>query len=300
VARVEYQLTDTKHSRKAPDTRGVPSFVAMLRKESEEVVAPADVDGDPAFGGEAAPKADAGFVDAFAASMPEAYRAAFDADAIAAHAGVVQRRGGSATRVEIWRKLPERVLAICVVADDHPGLLAQISAALLAHDIDVVSANAHLRRRDDGAAEAVDILWIRRVPRDTGSVAPIRERDIEAINELTEALVRGRAKLEQAAPYVRPTRSIHGSARVRFEKEKDGTIALTVEAVDRPGLLLVVTKTIFRAGLQIVGLRATSEGGRAIDRFQVAEPDGGPLGQGRQLALQTAIFAAIEERRGED
>ncbi|MBX3187744.1 MAG: hypothetical protein KF819_12045 [Labilithrix sp.] len=280
------RLTVPKHSRKPLDTRRVKPLVAMLPKESDEATEDEihDVPDDAS---------------AFAASMPVAYRAAFDADAIAAHAAIADRRGASATRVEIWRTLPERVVAICVVADDRPGLLAHVSAALLAHGIDVVSAHAYCRRRSDGGAEAIDVLWIRKVPTKEGSVALVRDEDIAAIGELTEALVRGRAKLEQPTPYARP-RSSQGSARVRFEREADGTIALTVEAVDRPGLLLVVTKTIFRAGLQIIGLRASSEGGRALDRFQVAEPDGGPLGQGRQLALQTAIFAAIEDPKGED
>jgi UTP:GlnB (protein PII) uridylyltransferase len=72
-------------------------------------------------------------------------------------------------------------------------------------------------------------------------------------------------------------------------------MVLTVEATDRPGLLLVVTKAIFRAGLQIVGLRATSEEGRASDRFHLAELDGKPLLQARLLTLQVEILSALED-----
>jgi len=72
-------------------------------------------------------------------------------------------------------------------------------------------------------------------------------------------------------------------------------MVLTVEATDRPGLLLLVTQAIFRARLQIVGLRATSEKGRAIDRFHLAELDGKPLVHARLLELQVEIFAAIED-----
>ena len=82
---------------------------------------------------------------AFAASMPASYREAFDEEAFEAHAAVASRREGSATRVEIWKDLPERVVAICIIADDRPGLLSQISAALVAEHIDVVSAHAYCR-----------------------------------------------------------------------------------------------------------------------------------------------------------
>src|SRR5438552_10280819 len=99
-------------------------------------------------------------VRAFTASMPASYRAMFDADAIEAHAAIVARRGGRTTHLEVWKELPERVVALCVVADDRPGLLSRISAALVAHDMDVVAAQAYGRGRSRTAREAVDLLWI--------------------------------------------------------------------------------------------------------------------------------------------
>ena len=234
--------------------------------------------------------------------MPTSYREAFadDDEAIEVHAGIAQRRGASATRVEIWKDLPERIIAICIVAEDRPGLLSQISAALVAHEIDVVTAHAYLRTRLDGAAEAIDLLWIRRVPRANGSVGPIRARDVAAIGEMVDALVRGNADFDPAVQFARAMRSGASSTRVRFDDGAgDGTMILTVEATDRPGLLLVVTKAIFRAGLQIIGLRATSEEGRAIDRFHLAELDGKPLVQARLLSLQVEIFTALEDGDGD-
>ena len=117
----------------------------------------------------------------FIASMPLSYREAFDDEAMLAHAGIAARREASATRVEIWKDLPERVVAICIVAEDRPGLLSQISAALVAHEIDVVTAHAYCRARSNGTQEAIDLLWIRRVARANGSIGPIRARDVAAI-----------------------------------------------------------------------------------------------------------------------
>src|SRR5262245_47571952 len=104
------------------------------------------------------------FVRRYIASMPKRYRALFDADAIRTHAGIVYRRGARATRIEPWRDLPGGGLAVCVVADDRPGLLSRISAALVAHAMDVASAQAYVRKRDDGRDEAVDFFWLARAP----------------------------------------------------------------------------------------------------------------------------------------
>ncbi|MBX3224851.1 MAG: hypothetical protein KF795_30325 [Labilithrix sp.] len=231
---------------------------------------------------------------AYVASMPPEYRGAFDAEATRAHAAIVERRGTHATHVEIWRELEGRVVAICVVADDAPGLLSRISAALVGARIDVVSAHAYCRRREDGGVEAVDLLWIRRLPGPTGAVLPIRARDVVT---LADAIARAATGAADVAPISAPAPIAPGSsARVRFETEQeDGSTILTVEAVDRPGLLLAVTQALFRADVQVLGLRATTERGSAVDRFKLADADGTPLRRERLFALQIAILGAIEE-----
>ncbi|OJY16169.1 MAG: hypothetical protein BGO98_04975 [Myxococcales bacterium 68-20] len=229
----------------------------------------------------------------FVASMPAEYRGAFDHEATRAHEAIVRRRHGRSTHVEIWRELEGRVVAICVVADDRPGLLSRISAALVARQIDVVSAHAYCRPREDGTVEAVDLLWIRRLPGPTGAVGPIREKDIVALGEAIDR----DATEAPTEPISSPTPLASGtSARVRFETdEKDGSTILTVEAVDRPGLLLAVTQALFRADVQIVGLRATTERGSAVDRFKLADADGTPLRRERLFTLQIAILGAIDD-----
>jgi [protein-PII] uridylyltransferase len=245
---------------------------------------------------------------AYAASMPSGYRSAFSADDQRAHEAIVRRRGDRATHVEIWRELPDHVVAICVVADDSPGLLSCISAGLVDTDIDVVGADAYCRRRKNRRIEAVDFLWIRRIPNAAGVVPPIRARDIAAIaRAIEEAAGPGeRARRDSVASQRVPSVSLAAArprpeerapiARIRFDNDpRDGTTILTVEAVDRPGLLLAVTQVLFRAGLQIVGLRATTERGAAVDRFHIAEVDGAPLRQERLLELQAEILGAIDE-----
>ncbi len=231
---------------------------------------------------------------AYVASMPAEYRGAFDHEATRAHEAVVRRRGDRSTHVEIWRELSERVVAICVVADDKPGLLSRISAALVAQHIDVVSAHGYCRTREDGSVEAVDLLWIRRLPSAAGSVPPIRAKDILALSETIDRAAAGTGTGE--APVSAAPLPSGASARVRFETDaQDGATVLTVEAVDRPGLLLAVTQALFRADVQIIGLRATTERGCAVDRFKLVDAGGTPLRRERLFELQIGILDAIDE-----
>lgn len=238
---------------------------------------------------------------AYLASMPPDYRRAFDLDAARAHEAIVRRRKDRSTHIEIWRELPERIVAVCVVADDRPGLLSVISAALFEEQIDVVSANAYCRTCPDGDVEAIDLLWLRRLP-SSGSSRPIRAKDILLLAKTIERAVgdavirRKLGVLDGSDATSTEPLPANASARIRFDTDsKDGSTILTVEAVDRPGLLLAVTQALFRAGLQIIALRATTERGSAIDRFHLAEVDGKPLRRERLLTLQTAILGAIEE-----
>lgn len=238
---------------------------------------------------------------AFVTSMPPSYRKAFDRDAMHAHAPIVARRADRATHVERWRDEADGVAVLCVVADDRPGLLSRITEALVVHALDVASAHAYSRVSPSGANEAIDFLWVRKVLGDEepSSFGPLDDDDVARVRTTVDELVRGIHASEgsRAKRRLRRAPSPPSATVVRFEtNELDGTAVLTVEAIDRPGLLLAVTQTLFRAGVQITGLRARTEDGKARDRFVLAERDGKPLASERRLALQIAILAALEER----
>ena len=232
----------------------------------------------------------------FDLSMPEEYREAFDEESREAHAEIVGRRGAASTHVEIWRELPERVVAICVVADDQPGLFSRIGVALVRERFDVVAAHAFGRQRADGEHEAVDILYIRHLAGRDGVHRPVRERDIDALRDAIDEAANdyGQSGANAIVHEIEPV-SAGAVTRVRFDTDADGATVLTVEAVDRPGLLLAVTAALFRAGIHIVGLRATTESGCAVDTFKLAEADGRPLRKDRTFALQVAILDALDD-----
>jgi [protein-PII] uridylyltransferase len=230
---------------------------------------------------------------AFVLSMPRRYRELFDDIAQREHAAIAYRRGSAAAHAEIWRELPHGGAILCVVADDRPGLLSRISAALVVHELDVVAAQAYTRTPPAGA-EAVDFFWLRRVD---GAAVPaaVSATDAARVSEVLASLVEGKYTVDDVARdahaiRARPT----GATRVRFDEGEDrGLAVLTVETCDRPGLLLAISQALFRRRVQIVWTEARSERGTAIDRFHLAEFDGAPVREDTRRKIQADILEAI-------
>jgi [protein-PII] uridylyltransferase len=226
--------------------------------------------------------------------MPEGYRETFDGAAIREHAAIVARREGAAAHAEIWRREPQERAVLCIVADDRPGLLSMISAALAAAHLDVVAAQAYTRTTPSGEPEAVDFVW---VARDPAAGLPVRSADAVRVATSLRALISGETSVEAVARLGRRPSSPppNASTRVTFDDApKTGLAVLTVETFDRPGLLLAITLALFRARVQIVASEATTEQARVIDRFTLAELDGSAVLRHRRGAIQTAVLAAID------
>ncbi len=84
------------------------------------------------------------------------------------------------------------------------------------------------------------------------------------------------------------------ATRIAMSDTENGELLMTIEASDRPGLLLAITRSLFRAGVQIVASEATTEGGRVVDRFTIVEIDGSPVSEKRRRSLQTDVLAAVD------
>jgi [protein-PII] uridylyltransferase len=231
----------------------------------------------------------------FEDSMPDRYRATFDAREIREHAAIVARRAGSLVQIEVWQRLPDGGAALCVVADDRPGLLAFISAALVVQNIDISAARAYTRTHPrTERAEAIDFLWVKRAAE---PALPLGEADVARIAEVVTSLVTGKATVESV---LRKGRHVHEAmpgapAHVSFDASPDQESALLiVEAADRPGLLLAITQALFRSGVQIVTSDATTQDGRVVDRFTLVEGDGTPVGRQRRVTVQAEVLSAIE------
>jgi [protein-PII] uridylyltransferase len=235
----------------------------------------------------------------FVASMPARYRVLFDLRTAKKHAGVCMRRGGRPAYAEVWRTLADGSAALCVVADDRPGLLSAIAAALVFHRLDVITALVFSRTMQSGAPEAVDLVWVRRA--NSEDKASIDDDEATSVGQVLSAILSGAISVEEIAAQtpLPPQRGEAGNNEtvVRFEEEdEEGLSALIVEAADRPGILLAVTLEIFQQGAQIVRSLVRSAGGRAFNHFELAEFNGGPLSPERREQIRSAVFAAVSLR----
>ena len=122
----------------------------------------------------------------FMSSMPAAYRRSFSNDVIAIHARAAAAREARTASVAACGEL-RNCAALCVVADDRPGLLWLISIGLAAHELEVMKAHIYCRRRTDGRTEAVDLFWVRR--RGSTASSSLSTSEIEALSATINRLL---------------------------------------------------------------------------------------------------------------
>ncbi|HTB77308.1 MAG TPA: hypothetical protein VK762_28885 [Polyangiaceae bacterium] len=235
----------------------------------------------------------AAVVEAFAASMPTRYGVLFDPRAIRRHAAIAHRRGKRPAYAEVWRALGDGTAALCVVADDRPGLLSAIAAALVSHKLDVITALVFSRVPSGGDVEAVDFLWVRRAA--SSDTAVIGADEAQSIGEVLSAILAGKISVEEIAS--RSTASqppTDPRVEVRFDaKDEDGRAVLLVEAPDRPGMLLTITHELFQHGAQIARSLVRTADGRAYNRFELSEFSGQPLSAERREQVRAAVVAVL-------
>jgi [protein-PII] uridylyltransferase len=232
---------------------------------------------------------------AFEASMPASYRKNFDGAAIAVHARLAKSRPAHAVKVGSFPS-GRPGTALCVVADDRPGLLATISAALVIQRLDVIEAEAYTRREHGRPDEAVDVFWVRHDPPEKRG-APVTAEDIEGLRTTLMGLLEGRVDRERASDpgLVRPETPSSVETVVRFLEGDDGSFAtLEVETGDRSGLLLALAQALFQQRVQIIASQVKTNGVRVFDRFSIVELDGKPIGAPRRLEIQVAVLTAVD------
>jgi len=234
-------------------------------------------------------------VQAFAATLPESYRRNFDAGSVAQHARLALGRGTAPANVGSFIATRGNGAAICVVADDHAGLLATISAALVMCGLDVIEAEAYTRRRPDRQDEAVDIFWVRHEAIDR-RLEPVARDQIEQLRLTLIGLLDGKLERRRLGDSQRPMTTPSATETVvRFIENADGHFStLEVETGDRSGLLLALSQALYHQRVQIVGSQVKTVGARVYDRFHITELDGSPIGAPRRLEIQVAILSAVD------
>ena len=81
---------------------------------------------------------------------------------------------------------------------------------------------------------------------------------------------------------------------MRFDPaDEDGRAVLLVEAPDRPGMLLTITRELFQHGTQIARSLVRTADGRAYNRFELSEFSGQPLSEERREQIRAAVVAVL-------
>jgi [protein-PII] uridylyltransferase len=241
---------------------------------------------------------DSPLADAFAASMPEAYRLRYASTEFAQHARIVEARAGALVRVAACAPqtgADADASWICVVTDDRPGLLSLLSAAISAHSLDILAARIYCRTREGAPDEAVDFFAVRRLKGSDASIAP---SDLVAIGLSIEALLIGETNVDWLERRASPTSRPAGlpATQVQFH-EGAGTDVFVVESDDRPGLLLTITLALYRKGLTIVRSTVVTTHQLARDEFELLEQNGERLTDARKAEIVTAVRDALAKTR---
>jgi [protein-PII] uridylyltransferase len=237
-------------------------------------------------------------VEALLSTMPDRYLLANAPESIVQHAKVVAERNGAAAHVgRVTSRHPEAA-ELCVVADDRPGLLASIAAAITASRLEVLAAQVY-SRTIAGRGEAVDVVWVR--DRDGGTdgveaLLPRLARDLEDVCSLRvdpEELLR--ARTGSTSPWrERPSPAVPTEILLDDRASPRHTV-VEVFAKDRPGLLFTLSHALHELGLSISLSKINTEGARVADVFYVGELDGSKVARGpRYHQIHEALVRAVE------
>jgi [protein-PII] uridylyltransferase len=234
-------------------------------------------------------------VERFVASLPKRYRENIDSAANFVHTRLALERGESPFKLAALPSTRLGTTAICLVADDHPSLLATISAALVLHGLDVVDAEMHTRRLADGRREVVDLFWVRR-SLEAATTQPLSREELSALEKTVHELRAGvvDVRLAEQRASSKPPVGCRDTV-VRFLEGEDGSFSLLeIEAGDRPGLLLAISQALFEQRLQIVSSEVRTREGQIFDRFSVVGQDGKAVSPARRLEVQVAVLSALD------
>jgi [protein-PII] uridylyltransferase len=243
----------------------------------------------------------------FLRSMPERYLFANAPESIVVHARAVGDRKGRAAHVEWVPSTQGGATELCVVADDRPGLLASIAAAITANRLEVLAAQVYSRDGTSPASaavkgahgvEAVDVFWVRdREGGTEGVVAslPRLARDLEGVcaGKIDPAELLA-SRVGSSSPWrERPSPAVPVEVFLDDRASPRHTV-VEVFAKDRPGLLYSLARALHELRLSIVLSKINTEGTRVADVFYVSELDGSKITPGaRYKEIEQRLLGAI-------
>ena len=231
----------------------------------------------------------------FLDEMPDRYFLANPVDVVRRHARIARDRDTGLATVRVGPGPSEDVDELVVVTRDRPGLLADLTAVLAAHDLSVLSAEIYTRKRPDGD-EVFDVFLVR-----MGEHALSGQQLSRAIASDLDERISDRvsaaaliARKSTPPPWsIRPGPEIRTQVSVDNEASSKYTV-VDVFTKDRVGLLHEIARTLHEMDLTIALSKINTEGESVADVFYVAGPDGKKLSDRKQLKrLQQVLYERV-------
>lgn len=246
---------------------------------------------------------DAAFLADYLEGMPKSYFIGHNGVHVAAHAALVARRADQSVVVDAVPARHRDAIDLCLAADDRPGLLAMIAAALAANRLEIMTAHIFLRPTKSGRNEAVDFFSVRRFAREgEEATEPLTRAELERIQSDLAVLITGQGEAanllreRRGGPGMaqRPSPAVETGVEIDDRASRRFTV-IDVYAKDRPGLLYTIAKALHEVGLSIARSKIATEGARAADSFYVTEIDGSKVGvPARREEIKRVLGGAIE------
>lgn len=242
------------------------------------------------------------FVRQFLDAMPERYLFANRPDEILHHSEFAARAVDKPLAVTVI-STEEPYVELAFLADDHPGLLAKITATLMTSRLQVHSAQIYSWTDGSGRVRALDLFWVKGGS-DAGSVRqtlPRIERDFARLlaEELTPVdLVLGKKDGSQWSH--RPAPEVGTSVSFDLRASENQTV-IEVTTKDRMGLLFWLSNTLQNAGLSIQLAKINTEGNLVADVFYVTDASGTKVTDAERLQeIRARILFTIAQLKEGD
>ncbi|MEB2312013.1 MAG: [protein-PII] uridylyltransferase [Polyangiaceae bacterium] len=270
-------------------------YLAAARVLSGEAPSPSDRDALVARVVELVGPRERGFLEHFLRAVPERYLVANEPADIARHAGFVAGAAGAPAAVAVVGA-DDPYVELAVLADDGPGLLARITAALSAARLYILGAQIYSFVEPSGRRRALDLFWVRSGSEAEAAraAAPRVERELRRLiaGELTAAeLLGGQGRPSRLAE--RPTPGVASKVTFDDRASVDHTV-IEVITRDRPALLFWLAHTLQEAGLEIALAKINTEGTRVADVFYVTDASGAKVADAARMeAIRARLLTAI-------
>ncbi len=236
------------------------------------------------------------FLPQFLTSIPDRYIYANEPAHMLVHAETARRSEGHKVWVEAFGRRDPYV-ELGFIADDEPGVLALIAAALAANRIRVVGAQLYSWVDRNQRKRVLDVFWVR-AGRDPGLV----EKAMPRVKQDLENLLAGQVGADELIAQrtgsrmsERPSPTVRTMINFDNRSASNHTV-IEVIAEDRTGLLYRLAKALREEDIEVALAKINTEGNAVADVFYVSDREGKKLTAAEPVERLSAKLRAAAQK----